>query len=82
MPNVILKEHSSAGAGGNQVIYWRSEPPIDSKYQIRKSCHQLPVRLHLPPGGWTAKGEMLLLKFLYPEAKAFNGHYFACYMSR
>lgn len=59
-----------------------SEPPIASKCQMGRSCHQLTIRLHLPPGGCTARGETLLLKFLYPEAKAFNGHCFACYMRR
>lgn len=49
MLNVNSIEHSCRGASYNQAMYWRSEPPFASKCQIRRSCHQLPIRLHLPP---------------------------------
>lgn len=61
----------------------RFEPPIASQstpdtQELSSTSHQAP----LPPSGCFARAETLLLKFLYPEAKAFNGHCFACYMRR
>lgn len=44
--------------------------------KLSSTSHQAP----LPPSGCFERGETLLVKFLCPEAKAFNGHCFAYYM--
>lgn len=46
--------------------------------ELSSTSHQAP----LPPSGCFERGETLLVKCLYPEAKAFNGHCLACYVRR
>ncbi len=86
MLNVTSTQHSCTAASYNQALYAREQSAIWATYsqstpdtqQLSSTSHQAP----LPPSGCSARGETLLLKILYPEAKTFNGHCSACYMRR